>query len=187
MILAPARCGHPRAPGILRRMTTIRLALPADLPFLGPIEDAGDTLFAERFGSVDWPAASSGEERAGEPGFILVAAADDGTVIGFTHVIDLDRHWHLEQIAVDPAHGRRGVGAELLEATHGELVRRGASEVTLMTYADVPWNGPFYAHHGYVELDPLPARLVPLRQNEALFGMARYGRRVAMVRYLTGD
>ena len=89
-------------------MTTTRLARPEDLPFLAGIEDAGDTLFAERFGGVDWPAASTGEERAAEPGILLVAVDDDGTVIGFTHVLDLDGHWHLEQIAVDPAHGRRG-------------------------------------------------------------------------------
>jgi GNAT superfamily N-acetyltransferase len=168
-------------------MTTIRLALPADLPFLAPIEDAGDRLFDERFGGVDWPAASTGEERAGEPGFILVAADGEGIVIGFAHVLDLDGRWHLEQIAVDPARGRRGVGGELLDATHRELVRRGAPEVTLMTYADVPWNAPFYARHGYVELDPLPAHLVPLRENEARYDLSRHGRRVAMVRYLSGD
>jgi ribosomal protein S18 acetylase RimI-like enzyme len=100
-------------------------------------------------------------------------------------VLDLDGHWHLEQIAVDPAHGRRGIGAALLEATHGELVARGAREVTLMTYADVPWNGPFYARHGYVELDPLPERLEPMRATELRMGMDRHGRRIAMVRPLT--
>ncbi len=105
-------------------------------------------LFDERFGGVDWPAASSGEERAAEPGILLVAVDDDGTVVGFTHVLDLDGHWHLEQIAVDPAHGRRGIGSQLLEATHAELVALGAREVTLRTYADVPWNGPFYASTG---------------------------------------
>ena len=166
-------------------MTTTRLARPEDLPFLAGIEDAGDTLFAERFGGVEWPAASTGEERAAEPGILLVAVEDDGTVIGFTHVLDLDGHWHLEQIAVDPAHGRRGVGGELLEATHAELARRGGREVTLMTYADVPWNAPFYARHGYVELDELPARLEPMRESEERFGMARHGRRVVMVRDLT--
>ena len=169
-------------------MTTTRLARHEDLPFLAAIEDAGDALFADRFGGVDWPPAASGEERAAEPGILLVAVDDDdGTVIGFTHVLDLEGHWHLEQIAVDPAHGRRGVGSALLDATHRELVRRGAPEVTLMTYADVPWNAPFYAKHGYVELDPLPAFLVPLRENEARFDLARHGRRIAMVRYLTGS
>ncbi len=168
-------------------MTTIRLAQDADLPFLAGIEDAGDTLFGERFGGVDWPASSSGEERAAEPGILLVAVDDDGTVVGFTHVLDLDGHWHLEQIAVDPAHGRHGIGAALLEATHAELVARGVREVTLTTYADVPWNGPFYTRHGYVELDPLPERLEPMRETELRMGMDRHARRIAMVRHLTGD
>jgi GNAT superfamily N-acetyltransferase len=187
MILGPAPLGHPSATagGILPRMTTTRLARAEDLPLLAGIEDAGDTLFAERFGGVDWPAASSGEERAAEPGILLVAVADDGTVVGFTHVLDLDGHWHLEQIAVDPVHGRHGIGAALLEATHDELAARGVREVTLMTYADVPWNGPFYARHGYVELDPLPARLEPIRETEQRMGMGRHGRRIAMVRDLT--
>jgi GNAT superfamily N-acetyltransferase len=168
-------------------MTTIRLARDADLPFLAAIEDAGDALFAERFGEVAWPAASSGEERAAEPGILLVAVDDDGTVVGFSHVLDLDGHWHLEQIAVDPAHGRRGIGSALLEATHAELFRCGASEVTLRTYADVPWNAPFYAQHGYVELDPLPAHLRPLADTEEQMGLPRHGRRVAMVRDLSPE
>jgi GNAT superfamily N-acetyltransferase len=167
-------------------MTTIRLAHEADLPLLAVIEDAADALFVERFGDLTWPAASSGEERAAAPGLLLVAAEDDGTVVGFSHVLDLDGQWHLEQIAVDPAHGRRGIGAALLEATHDELARRGAREVTLRTYADVPWNAPFYARHGYIELDPLPAHLRSLEDAEQRMGLARHGRRVAMVRDLIG-
>ena len=166
-------------------MTTTRLAEARDLPLLAPIEDAGDRLFEERFGAGDWPPASPGEERAAEPGFVLVAVGDDGTVVGFTHVLDLDGHWHLEQIAVDPPHGRRGVGSALLEATTDEVARRGGRELTLMTYADVPWNAPFYARHGFVELDPLPEHLVPLRETERGMGLERHGRRLAMARQLT--
>jgi GNAT superfamily N-acetyltransferase len=167
-------------------MTSTRLARAEDLPLLAAIEDAGDALFAERFGPLDWPAASSGEERAAEPGILLVAVEDDGTVVGFSHVLDLDGHWYLEQIAVDPRHGRQGIGGALLEATHAELARRDGREVTLTTYADVPWNAPFYAHHGYRVLDPLPEHLVPVWEGQERFGMARHGRRVAMVRDLTG-
>ena len=54
-----------------------------------------------------------------------------------------------------------------------------------MTYADVPWNAPFYVRHGYVELDPLPARLEPIRETEQRMGMGRHGRRITMVRDLT--
>ena len=162
-------------------MTTTRLARPEDLPLLGPLEDAADALFVDRFGAVDWPPATPGEERAAEPGILLVAVDDDGTVVGFAHVLDLGGHWHLEQIAVHPAHGRRGVGGDLLRATHVEVAARGGREVTLTTYADVPWNAPFYARHGYVECESLPEHLTETWAGEERFGMARHGRRVVMV------
>ncbi|HSO64961.1 MAG TPA: GNAT family N-acetyltransferase [Ornithinibacter sp.] len=163
-------------------MVTIRPAEPHDLPALARIEDAGDALFAQRFGPVDWPPASSGEERAAEPGFLLVAVEDVDEVAGFAHVLDLGGHWHLEQIAVDPTHGRRGIGAALLAGVHEEVARRGGREVTLTTYADVPWNGPWYAAHGYAVLERLPDRLRPFADAEERLGMQRHGRRVAMVR-----
>ncbi len=161
-------------------MTSIRPATAEDLPLLAAIEDAGDRLFAERFGGVDWPQASTGEARAAEPGFLLVATTR-GSVVGFVHVLDLGGHWHLEQIAVDPDRLRSGHGSRLLEGVHAEVRARGGSEVTLMTYADVPWNGPWYARHGYREIDP-PARLAPMLDAERRLGLARHGRRVAMAR-----
>ncbi len=161
-------------------MTTIRPAHTADLPLLAAIEDAGDRLFADRFGGVDWPAASTGEARAAEPGFLLVTT-DRGAVVGFVHVLDLGGHWHLEQIAVDPARLRRGHGSRLLEGAHAEVRSRGGTEVTLMTYADVPWNGPWYTRRGYREIDP-PAYLAPMLDAEQQLGLARHGRRVAMAR-----
>ena len=163
-------------------MVTVRAAEPADLPALARIEDAGDALFAQRFGPLDWPAASSGKERAAEPGFLVVAVEDGHGVVGFAHVLDLGGHWHLEQVAVDPAHGRRGTGAALLAAVHRGVAERGGTEVTLMTYADVPWNAPWYARHGYAVLEPLPEGLRPFAEAEQRLGLQRHGRRVAMAR-----
>lgn len=183
MILAVGVPDHPEAgTAYLPPMVSVRPAEPADLPALARIEDAGDALFAQQFGPVDWPPAASGEDRAAEPGFLLVAVEDDHGVVGFAHVLDLDGHWHLEQIAVDPPHGRRGAGGALLAAVHAEVARRGGTEVTLMTYADVPWNGPWYATHGYAVIEPLPERLRPFAEAEQRLGMERHGRRVAMVR-----
>jgi ribosomal protein S18 acetylase RimI-like enzyme len=67
--------------------------------------------------------------------------------VGFAAVIELDGHWHLEQIAVHPDHGRRGIGAALLGAA-----RAGRDGITLITFREVPWNGPWYARHGFTEL-----------------------------------
>jgi len=62
------------------------------------------------------------------------------------------------------------------------VASRGALEVTLRTFADVPWNAPFHARHGFVELAREPERMAPLRDVEARMGLLRYGRRIAMVR-----
>jgi hypothetical protein len=56
--------------------------------------------------------------------------------------------------------------------------------VTLCTFGDVAWNGPFYARHGFVEVPPdeLTPGLVALRDEEAREGMDAMGRRVVMRR-----
>ena len=106
-------------------------------------------------------------------------------MVGFVHVLDLAGSWHLEQIAVLPAHGRRGIGSTLLDAAHAEVAARGGAEVTLSTFADVPWNAPFYAAHGYVVLQPpLPTHLQVFLHAEETLGLARLGHRVAMRRVL---
>jgi GNAT superfamily N-acetyltransferase len=157
-------------------VTRVRPAEPRDLPLLAAIEDAGDARFAERFGGVDWPPADSGEDRAAEPGFLLVTG---DPVVGFAHVLAVDDAWLLEQVVVHPDHGRRGLGSALLEAVADEVARRGGREVTLRTYADVPWNAPWYARHGYVVVDPPTAHAAVLAAEER-YGMRRYGARVSM-------
>ena len=159
-------------------MTLVRTASARDLPLLAAIEDAADARFEELFGPTGWPASDSGEARAAEPGFILVAG---DPVVGFAHALDLSGHWHLDQVAVMPADGRRGIGAALLEAVHGEVVARGGTEITLTTFADVPWNAPFYAAHGYAVLQPpLPDHARASLEAGERFGMSRFGPRVAM-------
>lgn len=88
--------------------------------------------------------------------------------------------WHLEQVAVDPSHQGRGHGAALLAAVAREVRRRGAREVTLRTYADVPWNGPWYARHGWVEVAD-PVWHGDLVAGEERMGLPAHGRRIAML------
>ncbi|MEO7421264.1 MAG: GNAT family N-acetyltransferase [Ornithinibacter sp.] len=104
-------------------MTLIRSATALDLAQLAAVEDAADAVFEERFGPTGWPASDTGEDRAAEPGLILVAG---DPVLGFAHVLDLGGHWHLDQIAVLPEHGRAGIGSALLDAVHAEVAARGA-------------------------------------------------------------
>ena len=59
---------------------SVRPATTADLPLLGPLEDTGDRQFTDLFGDLGWPAATPGEERAGVPGFLLVAGGAVGSL-----------------------------------------------------------------------------------------------------------
>jgi GNAT superfamily N-acetyltransferase len=160
-------------------MTHTRLATAADLPGLAAVEASGDRLFDTVFDEVDWPAPPSGEERALEPGFLIVVGEP---VVGFAHVLDLAGHWHLEQLVVDPAHGRRGLGSALLDAACREVASHGGRRVTLRTYADVPWNAPFYRRHGFALVSPEPEWMAPMREAEERMGLMRFGRRVAMAK-----
>ena len=157
----------------------VRPATAADLTRVAAIEALGDGLFETVFGELDWPPPDSGEERAPEPGFLLVAGEP---VVAFAHVLELAGGWHLEQIVVDPAHGRRGLGSALLDGVCREVAFRGGSAVTLRTFADVPWNGPFYARNGFIELEVEPEWMAPLRETEERIGLMRHGSRIAMVR-----
>ncbi|WP_067971752.1 GNAT family N-acetyltransferase [Nocardiopsis trehalosi] len=73
-------------------------------------------------------------------------------VRGLAALIALDGAAHLEQLAVDPAYGRRGLGSALLEAACAHARSRGYAAMTLTTFRDLPWNGPWYAARGFAVL-----------------------------------
>jgi GNAT superfamily N-acetyltransferase len=158
----------------------IRFATEDDLDLLEAIENDADALFIERFQPDGWTRAMSGRWRAVQPGFLLVAGEPDGRVAGFAHVLEIGGGAHLEQLAVPPADGRRGHGRALVLAALEEAGRRGHDRLTLRTYADVPWNAPFYARLGFTESDPDTDLLRRLVTEEARLGLDRYGRRVQL-------
>jgi len=59
---------------------------------------------------------------------------------------------HLLELSVAPEHGRRGLGGALLAAVVEASRAQGLEGVSLSTFRTLPFNGPFYARHGFVEL-----------------------------------
>jgi GNAT superfamily N-acetyltransferase len=159
----------------------VRLAEPRDVARLRDIENAADTLLAELVRAADWDSAPTGESRYVSPGFVLVVSeTTDGDAVGFVHVLGAGRDAHLEQLSVLPDHARRGLGRALVEAAKAEAGGRGSECLTLRTYADVPWNAPFYATCGFVETDPETDFHRLLVDEEARRGVDKYGRRIQM-------
>lgn len=158
----------------------IRLATEADLDRIEMIENTADQLFIDAFQSENWPAADPAAERAEAAGFLLVGELEVAGIVGFVHMLEIDGHAHLEQLSVLPEHGRRGYGRALTEAALNEAKERGYRKVSLRTYADLPWNGSFYARFGFVETEPDTEFLRNLVQVERELGLDAYGRRAQM-------
>ncbi|MFC4560808.1 GNAT family N-acetyltransferase [Nocardiopsis mangrovi] len=118
-----------------------------DLPAAVATSLAADTVFADA--GVVLPPDDPAEMLA-HAAAVLVAGRP---VVGLAALVQLDGVAHLEQLAVHPAHGRRGIGAALLEAACGLARSQGSAAMTLTTFRDLAWNGPWYAARGF---SPLP-------------------------------
>src|SRR4029077_16584665 len=88
-------------------------------------------------------------KRALEEGRLWVALADDRPV-GFAHVEVIEHNAaHLEEIDVDPAHGRHGLGRKVVLQVCDWAAGNGFASVTLTTFRDVRWNMRFYERLGF--------------------------------------
>jgi GNAT superfamily N-acetyltransferase len=156
-----ADCGR-----VLDSSYRIRQALAADLEALPAIEIEAGKLFAEiGLGSETEGDATSPEDFAHchAQGLLWVAVDAADAPVGFAFVEIIGGLVHLEELDVHPDHGRRGVGAALVEAVIEFARARGFRAVTLTTFRDVPWNMPFYSRLGFRPLSD--AELSPeLRQ-----------------------
>lgn len=155
---------------------SVRPARPDELALLPELESAADSLF-EPLGIGPLPGPGTVEEFAA----VIVAGAPP---VGFCRVDGLGAGAHLEQISVHPDHAGNGIGRALLCAGCAWAAAQGYAEITLATYRDVPWNGPFYASEGFVERGPADdfLRAHGLPAEEPVLGL--FGTRVLMVRSL---
>lgn len=111
-----------------------------------------------------------------------VVADDDGAPVAFVLVEVVDGLAHIEQVSVDPAYGRRGLGRQLIDFVGRWAAGRGVAALTLTTFRGVPWNGPYYLRLGFVEmahgeLGPELARLMALEARHGLDPVERIAMR----------
>lgn len=169
----------------------IRLAREEDAEFLPDIELAAGQLFlgVEGLAGVAGMHAIPADRQRSyiRKGHCLVAEAD-GALIGFLSTEPCGRELAIREFSVHPDWQGQGIGAVLLRAVGIDAHNAGFSAITLTTFDDVPWNGPFYARHGYVTVEDLEAhpRLREEIEAEIANGLPR-GRRIAMIRFLGSD
>ncbi len=162
-------------------MSDIRPARPEVFALVGALEGRAGERFADigMFMEAPVPVADRGEVP-------LAAFVSGDPPVGFVWLNLMCGEPHIEELAVLQSAGRRGLGTALVEASCGCAEQAGYRSVTLCTYRDVPWNGPFYRSAGFVELAPDAwcADLAALRATERANGLDDLGPRVVMIRHL---
>jgi GNAT superfamily N-acetyltransferase len=166
----------------------IRLARIDDLSALPDIERAATALFAD-YGLADQLAAiltPIDSLREGVQADRLWVAADElDHPVGFALADIVGDNAHLDELDVHPAHGRRGLGAALVEAVCDWARASGYRAITLTTLRHIPWNAPWYQRLGFrvLEESELSTALRDLLQEEIQRGLPA-DQRVAMQREL---
>jgi len=108
--------------------------------------------------------------------FVAVDATDQP--LGYLLLDVVDGAAHIEQVSVHPDHARRGIGRALIERAESWARDRGRPALTLTTYVEVPWNGPYYERLGfhYLTADEETPGLRSLREHERQSGLDAWPR-----------
>ena len=159
----------------------IRAARAAEIPGLRELDWDAEQIF----GDIGMPEITGYEpppfdqladsQRAG---LLWVAVDEDDGPASFLMAVLLDGCLHVEQLSTDPASARRGLGRALLDHAADRARADGLPALTLTTFSDVPWNGPYYARCGFRVLrdDEITPGLREVRAHEAALGLDRWPR-----------
>ena len=155
----------------------VRPATVDDVPEI----QAAEVAATERFRTIEDPRIArcadappywtAGLERASIEQRAWVAVDDRGSIVGFAVAWVVDGEGHLDELAVVPACGRRGVGRALVDTVVAWTVAQGLASITLTTFRDVPWNAPYYEKLGFHVVSTLTPALQALVDEQATWGL----------------
>ncbi|MEO8809599.1 MAG: 4-(cytidine 5'-diphospho)-2-C-methyl-D-erythritol kinase [Rhodanobacter sp.] len=106
--------------------------------------------------------------QAIDRGLVWIAVVSPDELVGFVW-LDIEGGGDcigVAEIDVLPEYGRRGIGSALLEHACGWAGEAGYRRVDLGTLADVRWNAPFYAKHGFALVDKNDPAIAHARQRD---------------------
>lgn len=147
----------------------IRTARPDELVGLQRIEDASGELFR----AIGMPEIADDDPLPLDVlahlqalGQVWVAADPDP--VAWIAVEEVDGCAHVEQVSVHPDRARRGIGRRLIDHVDAWSSARGLAGLTLTTFRDVPWNGPYYERLGFRPVaEPTPGLAAVVAQETA--------------------
>ena len=159
----------------------VRVLAPGEITAAQEIERAAGLVFAD-VGmpeiAADEPLPAAELDRYRRAGLAWAAADGDDQPVGYLLAEPVDGALHVEQVSVHPRAARRGVGRALLEHAAAHATAAGLEALTLTTFADVPWNAPYYRRCGFRVLEEREwtPGLRAIREREAAHGLDRWPR-----------
>ncbi len=137
---------------------SITTAVHGDIPALIEVDKAASELFAAtgliNEDALDDHVPADVFETAMLGDHVFVARDNDDKAVGFILTSLRGAGLYLDQVSVHPEHGKQGIGRALVLRILKDTEYRGLPDVTLSTFRDLPWNGPFYASVGFREIRP---------------------------------
>ena len=150
---------------------------------------AGDAFRGLGMDSVadDAPLSSQALAAYADAGLSWVATDRSDGPVAYILVREVDRWAHIEQVSVHAFHARQRLGQALIEEAGRWAADVGLRGLTLTTFAEVPWNGPYYSRLGFepVPEDQWSAGLCEIVAEEAAHGLDVWPR-IVMKRPLLG-
>ncbi len=154
----------------------IRAARADDIDRLREIEQRASEMFIGTRHSIVSELACLTPEFLSEQisnGRVWAACESGGKPVGFAVALIADGEAHLNELSVDPNHGRKGIGRRLVEVVWEWAKASGHDLITLSTFRNISWNAPFYSKLGFVEVteESLGPEINQFRNNERNAGL----------------
>jgi GNAT superfamily N-acetyltransferase len=111
--------------------------------------DVPDRVFSDFTPAEAW----AGRQQAGT----LWVAQAEGAVVAFLGAHVEDDRLHIDEFAVAQPRQGQGLGRRMLTLAVDWARARGLAAVSLTTFRNVPFNGPFYASCGFEDWPPQDA------------------------------
>ena len=127
----------------------IRPARPEDAGAIGEIARKAYYVYVERIGRPPAPMVADFERHIAQDWVIV--AERDGELLGYAVLIADEKRALLDNIAVDPATQRSGVGRSLIERVEQAVAARGHSSIELYTNVVMTENVRWYEKLDFVE------------------------------------
>ncbi len=169
----------------------IRLARADDVPRCQQIEVEAGAVFRtvglDAIADDDPPTIAELQAHL-DTATIWVAEDRELGVVGYAIASVVDGEGHVDQVSVAPVASGRRIGARLVDQIATWASTQGLDALTLTTFRDVAWNGPYYARLGFTVLDEgaCGPQLRAIRQRERDSGV-ELAPRIAMRRPIGGQ